>query len=416
MAIKKIRDRYQVDFRHRGKRYRGTFDSREDARSFKTQIQYGIKSDESDNGKPVFEAIERYMQIVSVKNITSKKEIGIFEEFYDYLTDELDIFNVKEIELVHLEAYQTHLSSGTERVRVWEESEANRKKQALRRKEPYVARKMPRGRDQGLSPSSINRKFGPISHLLRSLKKWKWINSNPAAELERLPSSSVPHKPWDNEDIKRAIKIAKPWDKGPYFLIAATGIRPICACRLAKSDVDLRNREFFATNYKGKGGVKRRQRIAMTDEVYVFFLKWFEYLASRPIAPKYRHLIFPSATGVAHSTEGLSERMGAITKKLGLKGHTLYGFRHSFATDASNPSTDGTYSGNIEVGRQLLGHSSISQTQVYNHTKQNEVSAEAQKLSTKRGFKWDESEQEKWPAMVKNGHLIHRKNDEGDAT
>lgn len=387
MSVKRVPEGWKVDFRARGKRYRQIFESRDEARDFELSIKYRLSQIDNDEGKPIHEAIQEYSKVELPKRKDISHAKTYLSDLYDFLIDDLALYYLNEVELIHLDKYQTHLSNGEERVRLWKKVESHRKSRCIKNGIAYVPKVMPRNMIVSLGATSINRRFINIKDFFKKAKKWGWIDSNPCAELEKLTESVESHKPWSSSDIQRAIDLAPKWGKGPYYLLAVTGIRPIAVCRLTWSMVDFEKREFWVISYKGHRGKKRHLKVLMTNEVFEFFKEHRENSKQKPVIGELRDYVFHSASNQQLTTAILGNTMARIIKKMHLYGFSLYGFRHSLGTDSANPSADGSYTGNLEVARQLLGHAKLSQTQTYNHPKDSMIREEIEKLAKVRNIK-----------------------------
>jgi len=181
--------------------------------------------------------------------------------------------------------------------------------------------------------------------------------------------------------VQQAIELAEPWAARVFFFLARTGARPIAAKRLTWKDVDFENRTIVIMSYKGREGKLRRSKFPMSYDIFEFLNYLKRERSQVPIIGEFAQLVFHSKTGRTLDTKDLANEMQRITKKMNLVGYTTYGFRHKFATDLANPSKDGSRSGNLESARKALGHSSISQTQRYNHQEDVVFMSEVEKLA-----------------------------------
>lgn len=154
-------------------------------------------------------------------------------------------------------------------------------------------------------------------------------------------------------------------DQAILFLLFSTGLRVSEICGLKKKDINLKEDEF---SVKGKGG---KVRVVFLDEAAKKALD--QYLKSRQDNSEYLFISYghtnkangqPSTiNGQKPMTPRSVQRMikkyataSGITKQI--SPHTL---RHSFATDLLRSGAD------IRAVQTLLGHSSITTTQIYTH-------------------------------------------------
>jgi integrase len=387
MSIKKcpITGLWRADFRASGRRFRETFESREDARQYFIQTRLTAKlgvSVAGEIGKPLDESISEYCSIETIKKETAQDEKAFLREFYRYIVNIENLTGIGQIKLIHLNRYQQFLQDEKARSELWEKVELARQQEAQAGGRKFKPSKRPR---KALSGSSVNRHMNSIADLFKWAKRWDWIKVNPTAELEPTTERPIARLPWPtNESIQAAINMASMWAKPAFYLIAQTGIRPVGAKRLTWDDVDMSGRKFKIISKKGRDGKLRETTMMMTNEVFEFF-KW---LWQRRHVGKNGQFVFHSASGLQLDTKSLAREMAKITNQLQLKGYSLYGFRHSMGTAATNPSLDGTRSGNIEIARQILGHASIEQTKHYNKTGDEILRNQMEEISRERNIKF----------------------------
>lgn len=374
---------WRTDFTLKGKRIRKSFDSRKEARDFevaaKLTAKFGVAVNNQE-GKPLDEAIKEYIDLQTSKKETNKGERVILREFYRFLVNEQNLSAINEVKLIHLNKYQDFLQKLDSRIKLWKKVEEKRRHECLSNNTEYFPTPKPM---RPLSGSSVNRHMNSICDLFTWAKRWDWIDSNPTAELDRVEENPNERKPWpSNESIQSAIDLAKPSSKRVFYFLAQTGARPIAAKKLIWKNVNFENRIIVIESKKGKNGTTRLQELLMTDALYDFMKQmWSE----RKVG-KFAHLVFHSENGLPIDVQTLGKEMARITSKLGLEGYTMYGFRHSVGKISTNPSKDGSRSGNIRVAQMLLGHASISQTQNYSELDKTVWRQEAEKISQERNL------------------------------
>jgi site-specific recombinase XerD len=151
--------------------------------------------------------------------------------------------------------------------------------------------------------------------------------------------------------------LAKYRDRAILEMLFSTGIRVSELARLKRSNVSLKKEEFTVM---GKGG---KSRIVFLSEQARYWLK--KYLDAR--ADMNPHLFVSHAKNQTEDEQPLTERSiqrlvqkyaraAGITKPV--TPHTL---RHSYATDLLQNGAD------IRSVQTMLGHSSITTTQIYTH-------------------------------------------------
>lgn len=145
----------------------------------------------------------------------------------------------------------------------------------------------------------------------------------------------------------------------------STGLRVSELASLNRSQVDLKRREFMV---RGKG---KKPRLVFLSERAVNRIE--AYIKSRDDAfePLFLNIGRPRKPGAMDITKGEKRRLTtvsieALTRKYamlaGLTKHvTCHTLRHSFATDLLQNGAD------IRAVQEMLGHASITTTQIYTH-------------------------------------------------
>lgn len=218
--------------------------------------------------------------------------------------------------------------------------------------------------ETGISPASLRRKTQSLRAYFKFLCRRDYLKSNPADDiiLAKLPKP-LPDFVAD-DDLRRMINKSPGSDTDDFIsardhiilhLLYATGLRRSELLALTDSHIDSSLKQIKII---GKG--RKERIIPLADELITDIQRWQtirdeelpELAAPRPII---------ATRNGAMSASNLE----IIIKRL-LKGenagrkspHTL---RHSFATSMLNGGAD------INSVRAILGHSSLSTTQIYTH-------------------------------------------------
>ena len=147
-------------------------------------------------------------------------------------------------------------------------------------------------------------------------------------------------------------------------LLFATGMRVSELCRLQINDIDL---EQGIIKIFGKGSKERFAQICQHETLQA--LQNYKTLFSHQIQS--HQPFFVNRHGTELSTQSVRLMLRTYVKQSGLKKHiTPHTFRHTFATLLLEEDVD------IRYIQALLGHSSITTTQLYTHVnteKQKEI-------------------------------------------
>ncbi len=210
---------------------------------------------------------------------------------------------------------------------------------------------------RNLSKRTISRKISTLKSFFKFMVREGYIKNSPAAVLvyprleKKLPEFLTEQEirylldsiPQDTELHLR--------DKAVFEFLYTSGIRVSELITLTLADVDLIS---GMVKVKGKG---KKERLVPLGEPAQKALR--DYISSR--RPQDRHLIL-NRFGKKISAVGVRKIINKWAKIFHLKKRiSPHTFRHSFATHLLNRGAD------LRSVQELLGHSSISTTQVYTH-------------------------------------------------
>ena len=168
------------------------------------------------------------------------------------------------------------------------------------------------------------------------------------------------------EEILNNINISTPAgyrNRAILELLWASGMRVSELSNLNFGDLNLENNEITVF---GKGAKERI--ILITDRAKTYLQKYIDF--ARPLVAKGFELpaisdsqpVFINKTGYRLQTKMIRNVINEIVEKIELpKKVTPHMFRHSFATHLIENGAD------LRVVQELLGHASISNTQIYTH-------------------------------------------------
>ena len=237
-------------------------------------------------------------------------------------------------------------------------------KEPLARLEPaQVRRAVALLHSRGLSPRTLALILSAWRGWFRWLARHRGFRANPvlgirapkaARPLPKALSVEATQRLLDSGDPKSPIALR---DRAMFELLYSSGLRlaELVALDLGDGRLDLRQGEVTVT---GKGAKTRTVPIgAKAREALQAWLEVRSQLA-RPA----EKAVFVGARGARISPAVVGVRLAAWARKRGLPErvhpHTL---RHSFATHMLQSSQD------LRAVQELLGHASISTTQIYTH-------------------------------------------------
>ena len=210
-----------------------------------------------------------------------------------------------------------------------------------------------------LSRKSIARKISSCRVFFRYLMREGKVKSNPFEQLltpklgKRLPSFLYPEeviKLLDSVDLKKSNGLR---DIAILELTYASGMRVSEISCLKAGDIDLENGEVLV---HGKGD---KERIVLMGSKAIGSLgKYIDSIKGKR-NDKY---LFQGQRGTRLTSRSIERMIKKYAKKAGItKKVTPHTLRHSFATHLLGGGAD------LKVVQELLGHSSLSTTQIYTH-------------------------------------------------
>ena len=212
--------------------------------------------------------------------------------------------------------------------------------------------------------STINRKLACLRSVFKFLISRRLIDINPTANIafqkksQKLPAvlsrdqvlASIRLLPGEDEEMLR--------DKVLVELFYSTGMRLREVANLRLGDVNFVSRQILV---KGKGGKMRilpmLQILARTLTRWVGMReRWLQSMHATT------DVMFITKAGRALGARGISKCVDRVLIHVSEKGKTNpHILRHSFATHLLDEEAD------LVAVKELLGHSSLSTTQIYTH-------------------------------------------------
>jgi integrase/recombinase XerC/integrase/recombinase XerD len=213
---------------------------------------------------------------------------------------------------------------------------------------------------EGLSPASLARTVASLRSFYRMLREHGLVASNPA-ELLTLPKRprSLPHvlRPQELAQLLDRIPQTTPLelrDRAMLELAYACGLRAEELVTLTTDSVDFDAEQL---RIEGKGS---KTRLVPVGEPALRALTRYLERARPALAHDDERALLLSKSGRPLSTSDVRRRLRIWSTRAGLGGAVHpHALRHSFATHLLNGGAD------LRAIQELLGHSSISTTQVY---------------------------------------------------
>ena len=213
------------------------------------------------------------------------------------------------------------------------------------------------------SRRSVMRKIAALRSFWKFLIKEKEVKTNPWVFIntpkldKKLPSFLYPNETKNLLETFNYKKVQDIRDKAVLELLYATGARISEIANLDTSDIDLYNCEIKVL---GKGN---KERIVLIGKEAVKAIKYYIESARPKLAGSQKNTaLFLNRLGKRINVRLVQRSIKKQANKIGLnKTITPHTLRHSFATDMLNGGAD------LRSVQELLGHESLSTTQIYTH-------------------------------------------------
>ena len=224
---------------------------------------------------------------------------------------------------------------------------------------------------RGLSKRSMTRTLSAVRSFYRYMHRNEIVDANPARAVgaPRLERHLPGYLDRAQIDLLFQMAEVRAWE-GNFVdvrnlaileLFYSTGMRLSELQGLSRSDLDLVSQQ---VKVRGKG---RKERIVPVGNAATLAIRNYEAKRDallRSIAPKGdRMAVFLSRTGSRIGVRAVQKAVTAFLREIdeeaGLSVHSL---RHTFATHLLDAGAD------LRAVQELLGHASISTTQIYTHT------------------------------------------------
>ena len=256
-----------------------------------------------------------------------------------------------------LEAYSRDLADFA----AWAEGEQGRAALELREEELHLY--FLQLKQRGLASRSVARKMSSVRGWYRFGLKEGQIVANPAQALEVPRSSAALPRDLGAEDVDRLLRQPDPGeplgirDQAMLELLYATGLRVSELVSLRLEDLNLEVGYLVAY---GKG---RKERVVPFGEVALDKLNaYLTGVRSRLAKSEKVPYLFLNRSGRKLSRQGFWKILHRYVLQAGISAPvTPHVLRHSFATHLLERGAD------LRSVQLLLGHASISTTQIYTH-------------------------------------------------
>lgn len=223
--------------------------------------------------------------------------------------------------------------------------------------------------ESGVANKTVNRKISSLKSFYLFLLKIKEIVVNPLLKHKSLKVSKKIQIPFSEKEIKDVFEVncfSEDFnglrDQLVLELLYATGIR-----RAELINLKLKNVDFYTKTIKVLGKRNKERVLPLLKCTEVLLLKYIELRKSH-VQVGFEDLLILSKKGnkIGESFvyRLINDYFSSVSLKVKKSPHVL---RHSFATHLLNNGAD------LNSVKELLGHASLSSTQIYTNSSLNEL-------------------------------------------
>lgn len=222
-------------------------------------------------------------------------------------------------------------------------------------------------KQQGYERSTIARRMAALRTYFRFLARERMVKGNPAVGLQSPKQArKLPHF-LDWEELQRLL--ATPGqsalglrDRALLELLYATGMR---VSEIAELSIRQLNWEEAEIRVVGKG---TKERMVLMSESAMRHVRRYLETARPLLKPVDTDRLFLNRQGKPLSSRSIDRMLKLHARNAGItKPVSPHTMRHTFATHLLEGGAD------LRVVQELLGHSSLSTTQIYTHVSQDRL-------------------------------------------
>lgn len=223
--------------------------------------------------------------------------------------------------------------------------------------------------DAKIAASSINRKMASLKSFYKFLLKTKQIDSNPFVKHKSLKTPKQVQIPFSEKEMNSLFELhflENDFDSVRNRLVVellyATGMR-----RAELINLDIKAIDFYGNSIKVLGKRNKERIIPLLASTSAVIKLYLTKRKELPIIHAPEKLILSKKGNKISETfvyRLINDYFSTISEKVKRSPHVL---RHSFATHLLNNGAD------LNSVKELLGHASLSSTQIYTHSSLSEL-------------------------------------------
>lgn len=247
--------------------------------------------------------------------------------------------------------------------------------------------------DEGVKHSTVNKSLQILSRIFSLAIEWDYLKHNPCRVVTKFSEEPFRRKRVLSKEEERRLydAIVPDYLKSMVKIFLYSGLRRQELFKLTWDDADFRNRQIYVRETK----TAKSRYIPINDTVCSELMKLYE-------TRKTDDLVFVNLK----SGKGfvcIRKAFQGACKRADVKNLTLHDLRRTFATRLLNAGTD------IITVQHLLGHTSVTTTQIYTMTNQEQKRLAVSLLDSPNQPElariWPTKQNERLP-FFKQTHLI----------
>ena len=296
-------------------------------------------------------------------------------QFMEYLDEYEEIHNFEEIEMMTFRSFIAYLNSPQKLAKEEDKKKKDSQKNTANREIDNTESEIDKIKSiedmeelntkmsvKPVSKRTINRKISALRTFFKYLQEIKVIETNKAAYINVPKFEKELPNVLNRDDLNRlrnvisTEKITGIRDRLIIELLYSSGLRSMELINLSEFMIDIEEREIRVI---GKG---EKERVTFFSENAKKWLIKYIDEKKKQYENYTREVLIVNSKGKKLTTRSLRRLISGHVHEAGIeKEITPHVFRHSFAMELLNNGVD------IQYLQELLGHTSITATQVYTH-------------------------------------------------
>ena len=226
--------------------------------------------------------------------------------------------------------------------------------------------------DQKMAATSVNRRLSAMRSFYKYLRRVGWVSINPMEKVV-APKKKRPLPYYVREsEMDRLLELTAEdrsfkgiRDRLVLMMFYETGIRRAELLGMTDASVDLVTKQIKVT------GKRNKQRIIPFGEELENEIKAYQMAREETLGQRTFPALFVTEKGTAMNEKQVSKIVKEnLSKVTTIKKRSPHVLRHSFATAMLNNKAD------LTSIQKLLGHESVSTTEIYTHVSFEELKSE----------------------------------------